>query len=143
VPLVVAALCLAGLLVALNPVSVARAIAHVDARVLVLTLPLGATFYLIQGLRWHLLLRAVGVRMRLRDTEVVNMAGQAITAMLPLGDLTRAYLVSETAGCEFGTAVATVTVQELSFSLLLVLLAAPGSPRCRVVWRCPSQWSRA
>src|SRR5207237_6719063 len=56
----------------------------------------------------------------------LNMAGQTITALLPLGDLTRAVLISEVSEVEFGAAVATVTVQELSYTFVLILLAGPG-----------------
>jgi uncharacterized protein (TIRG00374 family) len=82
--------------------------------------------YILQGIRWHFLLRDVGTSLRLRDTILVNLAGQTITAVVPLGDLTRAAFASEAAGTEFGVVAATVTVQELSYTLLLILSALPA-----------------
>jgi len=81
--------------------------------------------YLAQGVRWHRLLRAVGSRLRLRDSLLLNAAGQTITAIVPLGDLMRAVFASEASGTEFGRAAATVTVQELAYTLLLVLSSLP------------------
>lgn len=89
-------------------------------------LALSAAFYVLQGLRWYFLLRDVCARISLGDTILLNIAGQS-TAMLPLGELTRAIFVTEAAGdVEFGDVVATVTVQELIFMLLLVIVAVPG-----------------
>ncbi len=128
-PVLLAALALGSLLAVVNPRAVAESAARFD---LALALPLliaAAGFYLLQGLRWHLLLRAVGVRERVRDSELINLAGQSVTAVIPLGDLTRALLVGAASGVEFGAAAATVTVQELTFTLLLVAAAIPGLGR--------------
>jgi uncharacterized membrane protein YbhN (UPF0104 family) len=46
--------------------------------------------------------------------------------VLPLGDLTRALFASEATGAPFGAAAAAVTVQELTFTSLLVLSATPA-----------------
>ena len=124
VTLVVGAI--AGLLLAVDPRPVGGAMSRFDGRLVVPLLALGILFYALQGLRWHLLLRDIGVHQRVRDTELINLAGQATTAVLPLGDLTRALLASESSGVEFGATAATVTVQELTFTLLLVLAATPG-----------------
>src|SRR5207253_11387904 len=61
---------------------------------------------------WHLLLRNVGARGRITDNQLINLAGQALTAVLPLGDLTRAVLATRSSGVEFGATAATVTIQE-------------------------------
>ncbi len=50
-------------------------------------------------------------------------------AVLPLGDLTRALLASKRSGVAFGATAATVTIQELTISLLVVVAAAPGLGR--------------
>jgi hypothetical protein len=81
--------------------------------------------------RWHGLLRQAGVRLGLTDSLLLNTAGQAITAVLPLGDLTRAILASRAAQAEFGAVAATVTVQELAYSLVLMVSAAPVLIRTR------------
>jgi uncharacterized protein (TIRG00374 family) len=129
IPLIIVLGAIGGLLLAVDPRSIAGATSRFDVRLVVPLLLLGIAFYALQGLRWHLLLRDIGVRERVRDTELINFAGQAATAVLPLGDLTRALLASESSGVEFGAAAATVTVQELTFTLLLVLAATPGLAR--------------
>ena len=43
-----------------------------------------------------------------------------------MGDLTRAAFVSTADGIDFGTVAATVTVQELSYTLWLILAALPA-----------------
>jgi uncharacterized membrane protein YbhN (UPF0104 family) len=118
-----------GLVLFVDPASVAQAMQRFDVRALVPVLLLVLGFHLLQGLRWHLLLRHVGLGVRHSETQLINLAGQAATAVVPLGDLTRALLASRIAGTRFGTAAATVTVQELSFMLLVVAAAAPGLGR--------------
>ncbi len=78
-----------------------------------------------QGVRWHYLLGDAGARLRLWESILLNAAGQTITALVPLGDLTRAAFASEASGRDFGTLAATVTVQELTYNLMLVLCAMP------------------
>ena len=114
------------LVLIVDPRNLGAAISHFNPLAVAPALALVAAFYLLQGLRWHLLLRHAGPRLGAGDSLLLNMAGQAVTAVLPLGDLTRAALFSEVAGAEFGAAAATVTVQELSYTLILVLVAAPG-----------------
>ncbi|MGH7642483.1 MAG: lysylphosphatidylglycerol synthase transmembrane domain-containing protein [Candidatus Dormibacteria bacterium] len=83
-------------------------------------------YYLLQGVRWQPLLLAVGARLRLRDTVILNFAGQA-AGLLPGGELTRAVLVSEVAHVKVGAAIATITVQELIYTVLLIAAAVPGA----------------
>lgn len=116
----------AGVLLAVNPQSVGSAFAHFDVWTLFPIVALMLVFYALQGLRWHLLLRAVGAEIRVTDSQLVNLAGQAMTALVPLGDLARALLASRTAGVDVGAAAATVTVQELCFTLLVVTAAVPA-----------------
>jgi uncharacterized membrane protein YbhN (UPF0104 family) len=66
------------------------------------------------------------VRLPLGRTLLLNLAGQA-TGLLPLGELTRAVLVSEATGAEFGAVVATITVQELVYTLIIIAAAVPGA----------------
>lgn len=125
-PGLVAVAAVGGLLFAVDPRSVGAAVATFDPAFLAPLVMLAAAFYALQGLRWHQLLRRVGVRQRLAESELVNLAGQTVAAVLPLGDLTRALMASESSGVEFGATAATVTVQELTYTLLLVLVALPG-----------------
>jgi len=83
-------------------------------------------YYLLQGVRWQPLLLAVGTKLRLRDTIVLNFAGQA-AGLLPGGELTRAVLVSEVAHVKVGATIATITVQELIYTVLLIAAAVPGA----------------
>lgn len=117
---------IAGLLLAVNPRAVASAFAHFDVWTLVPIVALMLAFYALQGLRWHLLLGAVGAEVRLVDSQLMNLAGQAMTAVVPLGDLARAVLAGRTTGVDLGATAATVTVQELCFTLLVVVAAVPG-----------------
>jgi glycosyltransferase 2 family protein len=87
---------------------------------------LSLSYYVLQGVRWHFLLRSIGVRLDMGDTVLLNVAGQS-TGLLPLGELTRAVLVSEVAEVEFGAVVATITVQELIYTLLIIAAAVPGA----------------
>ncbi|HLH69541.1 MAG TPA: lysylphosphatidylglycerol synthase transmembrane domain-containing protein [Candidatus Dormibacteraeota bacterium] len=125
-PILVGAAALAGLVVAVNPRSVAGALSRFNPFVIPVVILLSVSWYVLQGVRWHFLLCQVGAALRLVDTVLLSIAGQTITALFPLGDLTRAVFAADAAGIEFGTSAATVTVQELTFTLLLVLIGIPG-----------------
>jgi len=116
---------IAGLVLVLNPEHVGRALERFDLRLLPAILALYLAVYGLQGARWHVLLREVGIRLSLRDSLLLNAAGQTITALVPLGDLTRAAFAARASDRDFGTVAATVTVQELTYTLFLVLLAMP------------------
>jgi uncharacterized protein (TIRG00374 family) len=118
-------LAILGVVLLLNPRQVGAALEHFQLWLLPGLLALYALMYALQGARWHGLLRETGARLQLRDSLLLNAAGQAITALVPLGDLTRALFAAQASGTSFGKTAATVTVQELSFTLMLVLLALP------------------
>ena len=113
------------LVLAVQPRTLASAMSRLDLPVVLLSLGVTLSLYLAQGVRWHQLLGAVGARLRLPDSLLLNAAGQTVTAVVPLGDLTRAAFASEASGTEFGRVAATVTVQELAYTLLLVLSSLP------------------
>jgi glycosyltransferase 2 family protein len=117
---------IAGIVLFLNPSRVGGALQHFQLKLVVPILVLSVLAYVLQGVRWHFLLVDVGTKLRLPDTLLVNMAGQTITAIVPLGDLTRAAFASAAGGTDFGVVAATVTVQELSYTLLLILSALPA-----------------
>lgn len=126
VPTAIGVAAIVALVLASNPAELGAALSRFDLLLIPVILALSAGFYLLQGLRWYFLLREVGARITIGDTILLNVAGQA-TALLPLGELTRAVFVSEAAGeVEFGDVVATVTVQELIFMLILIIIAVPG-----------------
>jgi len=114
------------LVLAVNPSHFAFAASRFNPVYAPLVAALSFSYYLLQGIRWQPLLRAVGARLHLRDTLVLNFAGQA-AGLLPAGELTRAVLVSEVAKVEVGKATATITVQELIFTVLLIAAAVPGA----------------
>ncbi len=126
VPLVVGLATVVGLLMVVQPSRVLGALRGTDLRLVGAAAVVTAVFYVVQGARWHILLRAAGVRLRLHELVLINLAGQTVTAVLPLGDLTRALFASEATGAPFGAAAAAVTVQELTFTSLLVLSATPA-----------------
>lgn len=117
---------IAGVVVFVNPSRVGAALEHFRIALVVPILVLSMLVYVLQGIRWHFLLADVGAKLRLSDTLLVNLAGQTISAIVPLGDLTRAAFASAASGADFGAVAATVTVQELSYTLLLILSALPA-----------------
>ncbi|MGD0833104.1 MAG: lysylphosphatidylglycerol synthase transmembrane domain-containing protein [Candidatus Dormibacteria bacterium] len=126
VPAVVGAATLAALLFVIHPSQVLAAVRGFDLRYLVGAIVLTALCCAVQGARWHFLLRAAGIRMRFHESVLISVSGQSVSAVLPLGDLTRALFASQATGASFGAAAATVTVQEMTFTTLLVLCAAPA-----------------
>ena len=126
VPLAVALGALTGLVLVVNPRALAGALSRFDPLFAPLAVAATAVWFVLQGVRWHQLLRVAGSGLRMSDSVLLSVAGQTITALLPLGDLTRAVFATEAAGLEVGAAAATVTVQELTFTLFLLLLAIPG-----------------
>jgi uncharacterized protein (TIRG00374 family) len=112
------------LVLGIDPTNFGRAVSSFRVVLLAPIVVVSVAYYLLQGVRWHQLLRVIGVPLRMRDTVLVNFAGQA-TAVLPLGELTRAVLVTEATGTPFGAVVATVTVQELIYTMVLIVFAVP------------------
>lgn len=117
---------IAGVLLFLDPRHVGHALAGFRLALIAPIMLLSVLVYILQGVRWHYLLRDVGTHLTMRDTILVNLAGQTITAIVPLGDLTRAAFASAAVGTDFGIVAATVTVQELSYTLFLILSALPA-----------------
>lgn len=124
-PLAIGVAAVAALAAGIDPRQFGSAVEHFRVVLLPAIVAVSLGYYLLQGVRWHQLLRAVGVPLRLGETVLVNFAGQA-TAVLPLGELTRAVLVTEATGTPFGAVVATVTVQELIYTMVLIAFAIPA-----------------
>ena len=117
---------MAALILAVNPRQLGTDAQRFSLVAVPFVVVLSLSYYVLQGVRWHFLLRSVGVKLGMGDTVLLNVAGQA-TGLLPLGELTRALLVSEASGVDLGTAVATITVQELIYTLLIIAAAVPGA----------------
>jgi glycosyltransferase 2 family protein len=124
-PMAIGVAAIAALVLGIDPKQFGAAVEHFRLALLPAIVAVSVGYYLLQGVRWHQLLRAVGVPLQLGETVLVNFAGQA-TAVLPLGELTRAVLVTEATGTPFGAVVATVTVQELIYTMVLIVFAVPG-----------------
>jgi len=125
-PFCIGVAALVALVLAVNPRQFANAASRFEIRALPVVVALGLGYYVLQGVRWHYLLRAVGVRINRRDTVLLNMAGQS-TGLLPFGELTRAVLVAEACDAELGGVIATITVQELIYTLIIIAAAIPGA----------------
>src|ERR1700693_196678 len=123
-PLLFALGAIAALLVYADPHKIGIAFERFNLEYVPIVVVLGVGFYVVQGVRWWTLNRALGIRFPLRDTVFLTETGQA-TALLPLGELTRALLLSKVAGVHLGAVVATETVQELLFVFMLFALALP------------------
>jgi uncharacterized membrane protein YbhN (UPF0104 family) len=128
IPTVIAALVIGSLIVASNPSQVGSAIEHFHVRDIPIVVGLSVGYYLLQGVRWWTLLRIVTRKPPLGETVLMTLTGQA-TALLPLGELTRAILLARVRTIAVGSAIAAVTVQELLYSTLLIAAALPGSSR--------------
>jgi uncharacterized protein (TIRG00374 family) len=124
-PVLLAVAAVGGIVIAVNPAEVAAALRRTDLPLLAPVVVVLALTLVVQGMRWHFLLGAVGARIPMLDTVLLSVAGQGITALLPLGDLTRAIFATEVTEVEFADVVATVTVQELTFTLFLLVSAGP------------------
>lgn len=125
IPPAIGVAAIAALVLAIDPRSFGLAVQRFNVLLLPAIVAVSIAYYIVQGVRWHFLLIDVGVRLRLRDTVLLTVAGQA-TSLLPLGELTRAVFVAEAANAEFGAAVAAETVQELLYMFVLLLFAIPG-----------------
>jgi uncharacterized protein (TIRG00374 family) len=123
-PLLFALGAIAALLVYADPRKIGVAFERFNLEYVPVVVVLGVGFYIVQGVRWWTLNRALHIRFPLRDTVFLTETGQA-TALLPLGELTRALLLSKAAGVHLGAVVASETVQELLFVFMLFALALP------------------
>jgi uncharacterized protein (TIRG00374 family) len=123
-PLLFALGAIAALLVYADPRKIGIAFQRFNLAYIPIVVVLAIGFYIVQGVRWWTLNRALGIKFPLRDTVFLTETGQA-TALLPLGELTRALLLSKAAAVHLGSVVASETVQELLFVFMLFALALP------------------
>jgi len=133
VPLLFALGALAALLVYADPHKIGIAFERFNLAYIPIVVALAIGFYIVQGVRWWTLNRVLGIKFPLRDTVFLTETGQA-TALLPLGELTRALLLSKAAKVPLGAVVATETVQELLFVFMLFVLALPKAVGLHYIW---------
>jgi uncharacterized protein (TIRG00374 family) len=116
---------IATLILVINPAKLGLALEHFQLSLVPAIVAASLCYYVLQGVRWHFLLRDVGARLAIGETILINLAAQ-VTTLLPLGELTRVALAARAARIPFSDALATVTVEELTYGLLLVVVAVPG-----------------
>ncbi|MGH7705443.1 MAG: lysylphosphatidylglycerol synthase transmembrane domain-containing protein [Candidatus Dormibacteria bacterium] len=97
---------------------------HLGYLPIVLALSLG--YYLLKGYQWHLFLKPLKLDHGAVETILIYLAGQP-TAILPLGELSRAFILRQHAKVNLGEVSATVVVQELLYPIGLVAAALPGA----------------
>lgn len=123
---VVAVLCLIGLVVAVDPATLAGVFGRTDLGLLLLMLPVTIGTYLARSLGWWVTLRAVGVDVNIRQSIAVEFAGQTMVFM-PTGDLARIALIKEVTRTRRsgGELTATIAFGELLFMTLMGLGVLP------------------
>ncbi len=85
-------------------------------------------YYLLKGYQWHLFLKPLRLDHSAQESVLIYLAGQP-TAILPLGELSRAFILRQHARVNLGEASATVVVQELLYPIGLIAAAVPGAGR--------------
>ncbi|HEY6538408.1 MAG TPA: lysylphosphatidylglycerol synthase transmembrane domain-containing protein [Candidatus Dormibacteraeota bacterium] len=89
-------------------------------------LGLSLAYYLLKGYQWHLFLKPLKLDHGAVETILIYLAGQP-TAVLPLGELSRAFILRQHAKVSLGEVSATVVVQELLYPIGLIAAALPGA----------------
>ncbi len=122
-------LAILGLIVAyVRPDELGQALSRFNLAYLPLVLLLSLTYYLIKGYQWHLFLKPLKLDHGALETILIYFAGQP-TAILPLGELSRAFILRQHAKVSLGEVSATVVVQELLYPIGLIAAAVPGAGR--------------
>jgi uncharacterized membrane protein YbhN (UPF0104 family) len=116
-----------GLVLAVNPIELARVFARTRPLPLLLMLPVTFAIYAMRSLGWWAELRRIGVPIRLPKAVLVAFAGQA-TIFVPGGDLGRAALLElvGAGGHDAGELTGTIAFQELMYLLLMGLATIPA-----------------
>jgi uncharacterized membrane protein YbhN (UPF0104 family) len=126
IPVAILVATLGILFLTIKPASVARALSTFDLSLIPIILVLSRLYLGIQAIRWYFLMRAVGAPLTAWDAQLITLAGQ-IADLLPLGQYARALLASKATGAHVGSVTATLVVQELTYTLVLLAIAVPGS----------------
>ncbi|MBV8527538.1 MAG: flippase-like domain-containing protein, partial [Candidatus Dormibacteraeota bacterium] len=124
-PETVAVAGIVSLVLVVNPAKLAAAFGRMDWRIALVMMPVAVTSYLLRGLAWWVALRRLAVRLTLRHTLAVELAGQVMVS-LPLGDLSRVAMVRKLwKGRGARNLTGSIAFQELTFTLLLGLGILP------------------
>ena len=122
----------AGLVIAVNPASVAHALSAADPWLLVVMLPVVLLLYCVRGGTWFAVLRGARQTVGLREAIRVNLVSQTFV-FLPGGDLWRVPLVKADSGGgrDTGVLTATVVFDDLVYLFVLTFAMVPvvtGTP---------------
>ncbi|MGH7611259.1 MAG: lysylphosphatidylglycerol synthase transmembrane domain-containing protein [Candidatus Dormibacteria bacterium] len=122
-------LAILGLLVFyVRPQELGRAFSHFHLAYLPIILALAIGYYVIKGWQWHLFLKPLRLDHGPQETTLIYLASQPL-AILPLGELSRAFLLRQHTKVRLGEVAATVVVQELLYPIGLIAAAVPGARR--------------
>jgi uncharacterized protein (TIRG00374 family) len=127
-PALISAAILALVVAYVNPAELGRAFSRFEIGYLPWLIVISISYYLLKGWQWHLFLRPLRLLPGPLRTVLIYLAGQPM-AVLPLGELTRAFLLRQFAKADLGQASAAVVVQELLYPVGLIAVAIPGAGR--------------
>ncbi|MGA7087272.1 MAG: lysylphosphatidylglycerol synthase transmembrane domain-containing protein [Candidatus Dormiibacterota bacterium] len=111
-----------------QPSHLGSALSRFHLAYLPIVLALSMGYYLLKGYQWHLFLKPLKLDHGAVETILIYFAGQP-TAILPLGELSRAFILRQHAKVSLGEVSATVVVQELLYPIGLIAAAVPGAGR--------------
>ena len=111
-----------------KPQELGTALSHFNPAYLPFVLTLAMSYYILKGWQWHLFMKPLRLDHGPVETILIYLAGQP-TSILPLGELSRAFIMRQHAKVNLGEVSATVVVQEVLYPVGLVAAALPGSGR--------------
>ena len=114
--------------VVVKPQELGTALSHLNPAYLPFVLTLAMSYYILKGWQWHLFMKPLRLDHGPVETILIYLAGQP-TSILPLGELSRAFIMRQHAKVNLGEVSATVVVQEVLYPVGLVAAALPGSGR--------------
>jgi glycosyltransferase 2 family protein len=109
-----------------QPSHLGSALSRFHLAYLPIVMALSMGYYLLKGYQWHLFLKPLKLDHGAVETILIYFAGQP-TAILPLGELSRAFILRQHAKVNLGEVSATVVVQELLYPIGLIAAAVPGA----------------
>ncbi|MGD0464743.1 MAG: lysylphosphatidylglycerol synthase transmembrane domain-containing protein [Tepidisphaeraceae bacterium] len=123
-------------------IGVLRMVRHADIRFIIAALAIFPVTILITSLRWHELLRALDIRLRLGRTFVLNMVGMFYNTIMPTGstggDVFKAYYVARQTHHRTRAVMSVAVDRVIGLAALIILGGAMAAlqqhiPRCRQV----------
>lgn len=125
-PALVSVAILVLVVVYVRPQDLGTALSHFQLQYLPVILVLSMGYYVLKGWQWHLFLKPLRLDHGAFETILMYLAGQP-TSILPLGELSRAFILRQHTKVNLGEASATVVVQEMLYPVGLIAAALPGS----------------